>query len=212
MRILTWAATGISGSRPRWGSPIVATRCTSSTTTSGDARTRKSELTLVPILASPPERAAAWREITGKEIGVTEGDLVEWDLTRDLFRDFRPEAIVHYGEMPSAPYSMRDRDHAVFTQQNNVVNTLNVWAMRELAPDSHLLKLGTIREYGTPNIDIEEGYLEIEHNGRKETILYPKLPAQRSSPRASSSRRRTSWSCAEGCWGVRCRRREASAT
>jgi UDP-sulfoquinovose synthase len=94
-----------------------------------------------------------------------------------VFRSFRPDAIVHYGEMPSAPYSMRDRDHAVFTQQNNVVNTLNVlWAMREFAPDSHLVKLGTMGEYGTPNIDIEEGYLDVEHNGRNETILYPKLP------------------------------------
>jgi UDP-sulfoquinovose synthase len=133
--------------------------------------------TLVPILPSLPDRAAAWKEISGKDITVTEGDLVEWDLTADLFRDLRPEAIVHYGEMPSAPYSMRDRDHAVFTQQNNVVNTLNVlWAMREFVPDSHLVKLGTMGEYGTPNIDIEEGYLDIEHNGRKETILYPKLP------------------------------------
>jgi len=133
--------------------------------------------TLVPILGSLPERATAWKEISGKEIGVTEGDLLDWDLTADLFETFRPEAIVHYGEMPSAPYSMRDRDHAVFTQQNNVINTLNVlWAMRDLAPDSHLVKLGTMGEYGTPNIDIEEGYLEIEHNGRKETILFPKLP------------------------------------
>jgi UDP-sulfoquinovose synthase len=97
--------------------------------------------TLVPILDTLPERAAAWKEISGKEIGVTEGDLVQWDLTADLFRTFQPEAIVHYGEMPSAPYSM-----------------------------------GTMGEYGTPNIDIEEGYLEIEHNGRKETILFPKLP------------------------------------
>jgi len=133
--------------------------------------------TLVPILGSLPERADAWKEVSGKEIGVTEGDLVEWDLTSDLFRDFHPDAIVHYGEQPSAPYSMRDRDHAVFTQQNNVVNTLNVlWAMREHTPDSHLVKLGTMGEYGTPNIDIEEGYLDIEHNGRKETILFPKLP------------------------------------
>ncbi len=133
--------------------------------------------TLVPILGSLPERADVWKEVSGKEIGVTEGDLVEWDLTVELFRDFKPESIVHYGEMPSAPYSMRDRDHAVFTQENNVVNTLNVlWAMREFAPDSHLVKLGTMGEYGTPNIDIEEGYLDIEHNGRKETILFPKLP------------------------------------
>ena len=144
--------------------------------------------TLVPILDTLPERAAAWKEISGKEIGVTEGDLVDWDLTADLFRTFRPEAIVHYGEMPSAPYSMRDRDHAVFTQQNNVVNTLNVlWAMRELAPDSHLVKLGTMGEYGTPNIDIEEGYLEIEHNGRKETILFPKLPGRCTTCRRSTT-------------------------
>ena len=133
--------------------------------------------TLVPILGSLPERAAAWKDVSGKEIGVTEGDLVEWDVTTDLFRDFRPEAIVHYGEIPSAPYSMRDRDHAVLTQYNNVINTLNVlWAMREFTPDAHLVKLGTMGEYGTPNIDIEEGYLDVEHNGRKDTILYPKLP------------------------------------
>src|SRR5919109_1140108 len=133
--------------------------------------------TLVPILPSLPDRAAAWREVSGKEIGVTEGDLVEWEVTPNVFRDFRPDAIVHYGEMPSAPYSMRDREHAVFTQQNNVVNTLNVlWAMQEFVPDSHLVKLGTMGEYGTPNIDIEEGYLEVEHNGRKDTVLFPKLP------------------------------------
>jgi UDP-sulfoquinovose synthase len=133
--------------------------------------------TLVPILASLPERAAAWKDVSGKEIGVTEGDLVDWEVTAGVFRDFRPDAIVHYGEMPSAPYSMRDREHAVFTQHNNVVNTLNVlWAMREFTPDSHLVKLGTMGEYGTPNIDIEEGYLEVEHNGRTDTVLFPKLP------------------------------------
>jgi UDP-sulfoquinovose synthase len=133
--------------------------------------------TLVPILPSLPDRVSTWREVTGKEIGVTEGDLVDWEVTAAVFRDFRPEAIVHYGEMPSAPYSMRDREHAVFTQQNNVVNTLNVlWAMREFAPDSHLVKLGTMGEYGTPNIDIEEGYLEVEHKGRKDTLPFPKLP------------------------------------
>jgi UDP-sulfoquinovose synthase len=133
--------------------------------------------TLVPILPDLPERVAAWRDVAGKEIGLTEGDLVDWEVTEAVFRDLRPEAIVHYGEMPSAPYSMRDREHAVFTQQNNVINTLNVlWAMREFAPDSHLVKLGTMGEYGTPNIDIEEGYLEVEHKGRKDTLPFPKLP------------------------------------
>ena len=94
-----------------------------------------------------------------------------------MFREFQPEAVVHYGEMPSAPYSMKDREHAVFTQTNNVVNTLNVlFAIEAFAPDAHLVKLGTMGEYGTPNIDIEEGFIEIEHNGRTDTLPFPKLP------------------------------------
>jgi len=141
------------------------------------AHTEAGTDSLTPIAGSLPARAAAWKELTGKEIGVTEGDLTDWETAERLFRDFQPEAIVHYGEMPSAPWSMIDRRHAVFTQYNNVVNTLHVlFAMHEFAPDAHLVKLGTMGEYGTPNIDIEEGWIEIEHNGRKDTLPYPKLP------------------------------------
>ncbi|HXF74289.1 MAG TPA: NAD-dependent epimerase/dehydratase family protein [Actinomycetota bacterium] len=132
---------------------------------------------LTPILPDLPSRVAAWREVTGLEIGVTEGDLTDWAVVERVFREFRPEAIVHYGEMPSAPYSMIDRDHAVFTQTNNVVNTLNVlFAMRDLAPEAHLVKLGTMGEYGTPNIDIEEGFIEIHHKGRSDVLPFPKMP------------------------------------
>jgi UDP-sulfoquinovose synthase len=132
---------------------------------------------LTPIAASLPERAQIWKDATGLDIGVTEGDLVDWDVVERLFTEFRPEAIVHYGEMPSAPYSMKDRRHAVFTHENNVINTLNVlWAMAEFAPDAHLVKLGTMGEYGTPNIDIEEGFITIDHNGRSDTLPFPKLP------------------------------------
>ena len=89
----------------------------------------------------------------------------------------RPDAVVHFAEQRAAPYSMIDRQHAVFTQVNNVVGTLNLlFAIRELAPDCHLVKLGTMGEYGTPNIDIEEGYITIEHNGRTDTLPYPKQP------------------------------------
>jgi UDP-sulfoquinovose synthase len=131
---------------------------------------------LTPI-ATLPERIAVWREVTGLEIGCTIGDLTDWELAQAVFREVEPEAIVHYGELPSAPYSMKDRDHAVFTQTNNVVNTLNVlWAMRDLAPEAHLVKLGTMGEYGTPNIDIEEGYIEIRHNGREDYLPFPKVP------------------------------------
>ena len=131
-------------------------------------------LTPIPPL---PERIAAWKELTGREIGATEGDLTEWSVVEQLFREFQPEAVVHYGEMPSAPYSMKSRDHAVFTQTNNVVNTLNViYAIRDLAPECHLVKLGTMGEYGTPNIDIEEGFVEIHHNGRSDYLPFPKVP------------------------------------
>jgi UDP-sulfoquinovose synthase len=132
---------------------------------------------LTPIGESLPARAAAWRELTGYRIEVTEGDLCDWSAVEPLFRSFEPEAIVHYGEMPSAPYSQISRDHAVFTQYNNVINTLNVlWAMRDFAPQAHLVKLGTMGEYGTPNIDIEEGFITIRHNGREDRMPYPKQP------------------------------------
>jgi len=132
---------------------------------------------LTPILETLPSRARAWKDVTGLEIGVTEGDLTDWGVVERVFSEFQPEAIVHYGEMPSAPYSMIDREHAVFTQTNNVTNTLNVlYAMAEIVPDAHLVKLGTMGEYGTPNIDIEEGFIEIQHKGRSDVLPFPKLP------------------------------------
>ncbi len=142
-----------------------------------DAHREAGTDSLTPIASSLPVRAAAWRDVTGKEMGVTEGDLLDWAVVEPLFREFEPEAIIHYGEMPSAPYSMKDREHAVFTQTNNVVNTLNIlWAMQEFAPTAHLVKLGTMGEYGTPNIDIEEGFIEIAHKGRRDTLPFPKVP------------------------------------
>ena len=95
---------------------------------------------LTPIGENLPARAQAWNDVTGKLIGVTEGDLIDWAVVEPLFRDFQPESIIHYGEMPSAPYSLIDREHAVSTQHNNVINTLNVlFAMRDYTPDAHLV-------------------------------------------------------------------------
>ena len=129
---------------------------------------------LIPI-ASLEQRSAAWRELTGRAIAIEVGDLTDYGFVDQVVRRFQPEAIVHYGEQPSAPYSMIDVAHATYTQSNNVVGTLNVlFAMRDVAPDAHLVKLGTMGEYGTPNIDIEEGYLTVEHNGRSHEFLYPK--------------------------------------
>ncbi|QRP49021.1 NAD-dependent epimerase/dehydratase family protein [Amycolatopsis sp. FDAARGOS 1241] len=131
---------------------------------------------LVPI-EDLPTRVAAWEEVSGKKLTVFEGDLCDAEFTYSAVRDFAPDTIVHFAEQRSAPYSMIDREHAVYTQQNNVVGNLNVlYAIAEINPDIHLVKLGTMGEYGTPNIDIEEGWLEVEHNGRKDRVLYPKKP------------------------------------
>jgi UDP-sulfoquinovose synthase len=131
---------------------------------------------LVPI-ESLQARVAAWQELTGKRIGIYIGDLCDADFTYQMVRDFAPDSIVHYAEQRAAPYSMVDRRHAVYTQTNNVVGNLNVlYAIAEVNPEIHLVKLGTMGEYGTPNIDIEEGWLEVEHKGRKDRVLFPKRP------------------------------------
>jgi len=132
--------------------------------------------TLTPIRPLS-ERLRTWRELTGKVIDTFVGDVMDYDFLSTTVREFKPEAVVHFAEQRAAPYSMIDRKHAVFTQVNNVVGTLNLlFALREFAPDCHLVKLGTMGEYGTPNIDIEEGYITIEHNGRKDVLPYPKQP------------------------------------
>jgi len=131
---------------------------------------------LTPILTLP-QRAAAWREVSGRTIDVHLIDLCDYDLVTRLVGDFQPDAIVHYGQIPSAPFSMQGRSQAVFTQRNNIENNLNVvFAILENNPDCHLVKLGTMGEYGCPNIDIEEGFLEIEHKGRRDTLPFPKMP------------------------------------
>jgi UDP-sulfoquinovose synthase len=131
---------------------------------------------LTPI-ATLDDRIATWKDVAGKTLDPYVGDISEGNFIADVVRDFEPDAIVHYGEQPSAPWSMKSVEHAVVTQANNVIGSLKLlWAMREHAPDAHLIKLGTMGEYGTPNIDIEEGFIDIEHKGRKDTLPFPKLP------------------------------------
>jgi UDP-sulfoquinovose synthase len=132
--------------------------------------------TLTPIRPLS-ERLNVWQQLTGRTIDLFVGDVADYDFLASTIAAFRPDAVVHFAEQRSAPYSMIDRKHAVFTQVNNVVGNLNLlFAIRELAPDCHIIKLGTMGEYGTPNIDIEEGFITIEHNGRKDTLPFPKQP------------------------------------
>jgi UDP-sulfoquinovose synthase len=132
--------------------------------------------TLTPI-RTLAERLKAWGDLTGKNIELLVGDVTDYDFLASAIETSQPDAVIHFAEQRSAPYSMIDRKHAVSTQVNNVVGTLNLlFAIRELRPECHLIKLGTMGEYGTPNIDIEEGYIEIEHNGRKDVLPFPKQP------------------------------------
>lgn len=132
--------------------------------------------TLTPIQPLA-DRLRVWQELTGKSIQSFVGDVNDYEFLAGVIESFQPDAVVHFAEQRSAPYSMIDRKHAVFTQVNNVVGTLNLlFALQELRPDCHLVKLGTMGEYGTPNIDIEEGYIRIEHNGRSDVLPFPKQP------------------------------------
>jgi UDP-sulfoquinovose synthase len=132
---------------------------------------------LIPILPLQ-DRIRLWSELGKPPIAAHVGDITDWDFVERLFKRLEPEAIIHYGEHRSAPFSMLSRRHAVMTQVNNVVGTMNLlFAMRDLAPESHLVKLGTMGEYGTPNIDIEEGFLEVTHKGRTDVLPYPKQAA-----------------------------------
>lgn len=128
----------------------------------------------IPIV-SFEERLTAFQERFGVALDVRIGDLLDYAFLKAFLADFQPDAIVHLGEMPSAPYSMIDQAHAVFTQQNNVIGSLNVlWAMHEVCPAAHLIKLGTMGEYGTPNLDIPEGFFEVEFRGRKDILPFPR--------------------------------------
>ncbi len=138
--------------------------------------TEHSTDSLTPI-RSLADRVEAWREASGNEIHTYVGSIEDFPFLDAVIAETLPEAIVHYGEQPSAPYSMKSREAAVETQYTNVIGNLNLlFAIRDRVPDCHLVKLGTMGEYGTPNIDIEEGFIEIEHKGRKDTLPFPKLP------------------------------------
>ena len=122
-----------------------------------------------------PKRQAAVRELLGKEIGFHRGDLGRFEFVRHVLETERPDAIVHLAEQRSAPYSMIDVHHAVATQVENLTGTLHLlYAMRETCPDAHLVKMGTMGEYGTPNVDIPEGFFEVEFRGRKDTLPFPR--------------------------------------
>ena len=133
------------------------------------------ELNCEPLINNPNlvERAGIWKEVTGRTIHVHIGDVTDYQFLKSVFEEYKPDAVIHYAEQPSAPYSMIDRDKAAITITNNLISTLNVaYAVKEVNPSCHIIKIGTMGEYGTPNIDIPEGWIEIEYNGRKDKFLF----------------------------------------
>jgi UDP-sulfoquinovose synthase len=123
-------------------------------------------------------RVDSFKEASGKDVQVYIGDLAESErFVYRVFQEFIPDVVIHLAEQPSAPFSMRSRSDCVETHRNNIIGNLNVmFAIQKYCPDCHLIKLGTMGEYGTPNIAIEEGWLEVDHKGRKDRVLYPKKP------------------------------------
>ncbi|VVC06050.1 GDP-mannose 4,6-dehydratase [uncultured archaeon] len=130
----------------------------------------------VPILPME-KRLKLLREKYDGNIIFHEGNLVDSQFTNDVVRKFQPDAIVHLAEQPSAPYSMMDQEHMIYTQSNNVIGTLNViWAMKEYVPKAHLVKLGTMGEYSYgSDMDIAEGFYEMEFRGKKAIVPYPRM-------------------------------------
>ena len=130
-----------------------------------------------PLVERPDmvERAKLFEAVSGKSIRAEVLDLRDYDKFEKLFAEFQPDVMVHYAEQPSAPYSMRGFEEARLTFQNNLDVTFNaIWAVKEHKPDCHIVKLGTMGEYGTPDIDIEEGWIDIEHKGRSDRFLFPR--------------------------------------
>ncbi|HEC40844.1 MAG: GDP-L-fucose synthase [Candidatus Lokiarchaeum sp. GC14_75] len=106
--------------------------------------------TIIPI-ERMTQRLIAARDVLGININFRKIDLLDAPKVREFLEEVKPEAIIHYGEIPSAPYSMADLEHAVRVQENNVLGTLKIlWLMKDIVPESCLIKLGTMGEYGTP--------------------------------------------------------------
>jgi UDP-sulfoquinovose synthase len=177
MRILILGADGYLG----WPTAMYLSNCGHDVAVLDNFAKRRWELELnveplIPIYTLQ-DRVDLWCKLTGHRMDLFVGDLRNYGVVEEVLAAYRPDAIVHYGEQPSAPYSMIDHNRAVFTQVNNVTGTLNIlWAMKRLALDCQLVKLGTMGEYGTPNIDIEEGFIEINHKGRRDVLPFPCQP------------------------------------
>ena len=132
--------------------------------------------TLVPI-RSMKERLSAYTKETGKRnITFVEADARDPKAVDRIIEKYKPENIVHLAQQRSAPFSMVDQEHVLYTELNNIATNLNVlFSMVRHVPDAHLLKMGSMGEYGTPGIEITEGDIELERKGKKARLMFPRM-------------------------------------
>ena len=104
------------------------------------------------------------------------GDVSNPKFVYDLIKDIKPDAIVHLAEQRSAPYSMISLKTANETLEKNIKSTMNIiYAVKDLKKDIHIVKLGSMGEYGTPNIDIPEGSFNVNYNNRSDNLIFPRM-------------------------------------
>ncbi|MGO2110377.1 MAG: NAD-dependent epimerase/dehydratase family protein [Pseudoclavibacter sp.] len=139
---------------------------------------------LTPI-ESVDGRIAAWREVTGREIGFISLDVAkEYDRLVETIASIRPDAVIHFAEQRAAPYSMKSSSHKRYTVENNVAATHNLLAASvETGVQPHIVHLGTmgVYGYGTTGATIPEGYLTVgipdaDGNLVEREILHPANP------------------------------------
>jgi len=123
------------------------------------------------------DRLEKYNEKYHSNIHVVDGDVTKFHLVKKLIETYKPDALVNLAQMPSAPYSMINCNHAVWTYENNTINNLiALWMLHEHSPDTHYIKLSTMGIYGLPNFEIPEGYFNIEYKGRKDFVPAPHMP------------------------------------
>lgn len=131
-------------------------------------------VTAIPV-ASMQTRIKSYEAAFNKKIVFSKGDITDYEFLCTQIKENCPDVIIHFAQCPSAPYSMMDQSKCVWVQQNNLVGTLNlIHAVKNHAPEAHIIKLGTMGEYGTPNVDIPEGFFEVEYKGRKDRLPFPR--------------------------------------
>ncbi|MCK5548570.1 MAG: NAD-dependent epimerase/dehydratase family protein [Thermoplasmata archaeon] len=158
-------------------------------------------ISALPI-AEHPHRMSAFNSVYVYEPYFWTIDVSEYDQISHVLEMVQPDAIVHLAECPSAPYSMIDAHKAMFVMRNNVIGTMAlIHAIKEKSPNSHLVKLGTMGEYGTPNLDIPEGFFEVEYRDRQDILPFPRQAGSWYHWSKVHDSNNIMWACE--VWGLR---------